>query len=40
MEREKILQKQIDIIKGQRDAYCRLFKQHVKITGSDVSNEV
>ncbi|KAF6202591.1 hypothetical protein GE061_002989 [Apolygus lucorum] len=30
VEREKFLQKELDVIKNQRDVYHRLFRQHVK----------
>ncbi|XP_014283373.1 nucleoprotein TPR isoform X3 [Halyomorpha halys] len=39
-ERENILQKEIEIVKSQRDVYARLYKQHVKTVGSNAEREV
>lgn len=39
-ERENILQKEIEILKSQRDVYARLYKQHVKVIGSNDDQEV
>ncbi|CAH1399174.1 unnamed protein product [Nezara viridula] len=39
-ERENILQKEIEIVKSQRDVYARLYKQHVKTIGSNGEQEV
>ncbi|KAL1132010.1 hypothetical protein AAG570_011620, partial [Ranatra chinensis] len=37
-DREKILQKEIEVIKSQRDIYARLFKQHTKPGSVPVSS--